>query len=394
MSDKKENIVSGNLLDYIAWRGDLSFAASEFNDIDALIFSQLSYLHLDGLVSGDFACGISLRELSAMFVSSSDFEERKNIGMMINPLTLDLLLACGESARFGSVVVCGFVDNYNFENEEQFAALAFRITPSEKTSFGFIAFRGTDDTLIGWKEDFNLAFMKRLPAQDDALAYLNKFCESAVFRKLPFMTGGHSKGGNLALFSSARLEKKHKDRLLKVYNFDGPGFSQETLADDDFISIKDRSVSVFPQMSVVGMLFHHFDNYKVALSDQKFIMQHDPFSWRICAYDFIERPELAEGSEIFFKSFNSWFENLEPIQRELFVETLFGVILSSDAETSSELAKNVLKSAAKIIKAFASLDSGIRDSAIKMVMDFLKIAGNEIKLSVLDELKPELPAIF
>ncbi len=377
----------GKILDYISWRGDLSFSASDFNDVDALILCQLSYLNLNSLVPETFEKTVTLRELAVLFATSPDFEKRKHIGMMINPLTVDLLFACGSSRRFGNMMACGFADSYNREKEEQFSAVTFLITESDrknKKNLAFVAFRGTDDTLIGWKEDFNLAFMESVPSQEDALSYLGNFSKSQIFKKCDFMVGGHSKGGNLAVFACAKLDRGIKSRLLKAYNFDGPGFLKENLESPDFLSIKERIVSVYPQFSIVGMLFYHYENYNVVASDQKFIMQHDPFSWFVCARSFYEKENLEESSEIFFKSFNTWFEKLSSSQRKAFVESVFEVLLSSGAKTSSELAQNALKSARKIIKAFASLDSEIRDSSIKIVLDFLKVTGHEIKALIFD----------
>ena len=369
MSNKKQK---SDLCDYIDWRGDLSFADFPLNEVDALVFCQLSYMNFAELAPKNFDSSIKLCDLAKLFFGSVDFETRSDLGMLIDPKTNELLKKAGESERFKNVAVTGFVSEYNQEKEEQFSAVTFVLNEGgllEKQQI-FVAFRGTDDTIVGWKEDFNLAFMEKVPAQADALAYLEN--AASAFKKAEITVGGHSKGGNLAIFAAAHLDEKSKKNLCAVYNFDGPGFSQNSLDSDEFFSIKQKIISVYPQFSIVGMLFHHYDSCKIVLSDEKLVMQHNPFSWFIKGTNFEIKDDLDTGSEIFFKSFNKWFEEIQPNQREQFVETLFGLLDSTNAITNSDLNKDKLKNTGKIIKAFATLDKEIRDDAVRLVGDFVK----------------------
>lgn len=374
MFEKKNK---SDICDYIDWRGDLSFEISPFNDIDALIFSQLSYMNFTGLAPSAFDSSIKLSELAKIFFGSTDFEKRSDLGVLIDPKTNELLKKVGESVRFGNVEVTGFLNRYDSEKEEQFSAVSFvfdkgGVLEPQKI---FVAFRGTDDTLVGWKEDFNLAFLDFVPAQQDASAYLENVAES--FRKAEIFVGGHSKGGNLAIFAGAFLSEKSKKNLSRIYNFDGPGFSQNSLDSDEFFSIKQLIRSVYPQFSIIGMLFHHYDSYKIVQSDEWLVMQHNPFSWFIKGTNFETKDELDLGSGIFFKSFNKWFEELLPNQREQFVETLFGLLESTNAITNSDFDRNKLKNTGKIIKAFAKLEPEIRDEAMKIAGDFVKTIAKE-----------------
>lgn len=366
-----------DICDYIDWRGDLTFAQSPLNEIDSLIFCQLSYINFTNLAPNNFDSSIKLSELAKLFFASPDFNERSNLGILIDKKTNELFKKAGESIRFQDVEITGFVSEHDHKIEEQFSAVTFilnLLSPLAKQQI-FIAFRGTDDTIIGWKEDFNLAFLEKIPAQNDALAYL----ENAIstFKKAEFFVGGHSKGGNLAIFASAYLNKKSKKNLISIYNFDGPGFSQSSLDSDDFLSIKPKIRSIFPKFSIVGMLFHHFEPYKIVLSNKKFVMQHNPFSWFVKGISFECKDKFDSGSELFFNSFNKWFENLQQNQREQFVETFFSLLDSTNAITNSELSHDALKNTGKVIKAFASLDTEIRDEAIKIAGDFIKIVLKE-----------------
>lgn len=374
MAHKKQKF---DIIDYLNWRGDLTFDHSPLNEVDALIFCQLSYMNFTSLAPESLDSSIKLSELAKIFFASSDFASRSDLGMLIDERTNELLKKAGECERFKNVEVTGFVSKYDQEKEEQFSAVTFLLNEGgllERQQI-FVAFRGTDDTIVGWKEDFNLAFLEKVPAQEDALSYLTRTALS--FKKAELFVGGHSKGGNLALFAAAHLDEKSKKNLSVVYNFDGPGFSQESLDSDAFFSIKAKVRSVYPQFSIVGMLFHHYDSYKIVQSDEKLVMQHNPFSWFTLATEFKSKEDLDSGSEIFFKSFNKWFEPLKPEQREEFIETLFGLLETTNAVTNSDLSRDALKNTGKIIKAFASLDSEIRDSAMHLAGEFIKTIVSE-----------------
>ncbi|MCR5724470.1 MAG: DUF2974 domain-containing protein [Treponema sp.] len=360
-----------DICDYIDWRGDLSFEASGLNEVDALIFCQLSYINFSALAPAGFEKSMPLSSLSDRFFASPDFEERSNLGLLIDPKTIELLKKAASSVRFGCVGVTGFVSEYDRALEEQFCAVTFLY----KKRAAFVAFRGTDDTIVGWKEDCNLAFMESVPAQQDALAYLED--AASVFKKMQFTAGGHSKGGNLALYAGAQLSAKAKKRLEAVYNFDGPGFSLEALESEPFRAIEPLVHSVFPQYSVIGMLFHHFKAYKAVVSSEMLVLQHNPFSWAVCGASFCAKDGLDAGSEVFFTSFNKWFENITPSQRKQFVETLFGVLLATNATTNSELSRDWIKNSGKIIKAFAKLDGEIRDEALRIAGEFVKTIAKE-----------------
>lgn len=358
-----------DFFDYLAWRGDLDFSASSLNDADALIFTQLVYLNFDSLLSDSFDEKMTLKELAEKFRNVADFEKRKNLGLVINNKCVDLLFECAKTARFGKVFVSGYVNKYNASIEEQFSAVLF-----SSNDFRFVSFRGTDDTIVGWKEDFNLASLEQIPAQKDALDYLKK----ALRLGGKVFAGGHSKGGNLAIYAAAKLSSEEKEQINIVYNFDGPGFLRETLQQNDFKSIEKKTKSVYPQFSTIGMLFHHFKNFSVVRSNQKYIMQHDPFSWGLKATALDEKESLDKGSLHFYKTFNSWFEKLTLEKRKEFVNTFFSVLESPAARDLSELVENWGKNSLQIVKAIATLDSGTRKSTLHTALSIFKEAGTQL----------------
>lgn len=364
-----------DLFDYVAWRGDLDFSQMPLNCVDSLILCQLSYLNFRGIIKPSFEEGIILNEAASMFASSG-FDKRSNLGLLINPKTVDLLFECAKSRRFGSLVLCGFRDSYSQKEDEQFSALTFFL--QDKKGFAFVAFRGTDDTLVGWKEDFNLAFKSEVKAQEDALSYLDEAASAKILKKRELICGGHSKGGNLAIFAGAKLSPEKQERLAQIYNFDGPGFLKQVLEQSDFVSALDKTSSFFPEESIVGMLFEHDSRFDVVKSSAKSVNQHDPLSWQTRPTGFELCEKLSAASVFLNEVFNEWFAGLPVHQREQFVETLFGAIESTGAKTNSELAENWGKSGAQIIKSFYKLDKGIRDSAVSTALQFVKLAGGRI----------------
>ena len=200
-----------NIIDYIKWRGDLTFEQDDFNEIDALILSQISYLNFDELIPfNDFENDITLSRLCFEFATSENYVQRSDTGLLINKDTIDLFYYAGNSLRFRDIKVLGYVSVINNDEEEQFSAITYNIL----NKFHFVAYRGTDDTIVGWKEDFNLAIKDVVPAQIDAVNYLNNVANKT---KGTLMLGGHSKGGNLAIYAAAKVSSKINKRIEIIY---------------------------------------------------------------------------------------------------------------------------------------------------------------------------------
>lgn len=356
-----------NILDYVLWRGDLSFEESPFSEVDALILCQLSYLDFAGLLDDSFDNRVLLSTLAEKFRTADDFDKRSDLGAMINKNTVKLLLSAAGSIRYSHVYASGFSCISDEEKEEQFSAITFTVA----RHVHFVAFRGTDDTIVGWKEDFNLATMDEVPAQRDAAEYLAR-----AMKRLwgHFLVGGHSKGGNLAVYAAASAPPRQKRRILQVLNMDGPGFPDEKLATEPFREILPRVASYYPRLSIVGMIFNSTGNYTVVESDQTGIMQHDPFSWQLEGPRFKETDGFDPASVYFKETFNTWISQLEKPQRERFIETMFSIISATDAKTNSEISKNFLGSAAKMAGAYLSLKSDEREVMEKSVSLLFEIA--------------------
>ena len=166
-----------DLFDYLKWRGDLSFSVSTFNTIDALILCQLSYINFDDIIPQNTKETKTLNQVASEFATHKDFKTKSDLGLVINPKTIELLYAAAKSKRFGNILLCNYKNTYNPLIEEQFCAMTIIFD-----DIVFVAFRGTDDTIIGWKEDFNLAFKDFVPAQQEAVEYLTNVIDDFRFK--------------------------------------------------------------------------------------------------------------------------------------------------------------------------------------------------------------------
>lgn len=361
-----------NIEDYIKWRGDLSFDQSPFCRVDALILCQISYLNFDRLLPDyDFSAEMKLSELAEIFENSRDFKKRSETGLLINRKTAPFFLQAARTRRFENIRVTGYVSKTDLTIEEQFAAASYKLTDGTN----FICFRGTDDSIVGWKEDFNLATETEVPAQKDAVEYLEKAAKNL---KGKIRIGGHSKGGNLAMYASAIIDKKIGERILCIYNNDGPGFYEARVKSPEFVRIADKVESCYPQFSIVGMLFQHIGKQIFVESDEIGVMQHDPFSWHIMGNDFIILENNDYGSKFFHDTFNEWISKLEPARREIFVDTVFKIIESTDAKTNTELELNFARNSVKVLKAINKLDPEMRKICKETVIEFFKAGHSQL----------------
>ena len=263
------------LFDYLRWRGDLTFTQDPPNCVDALIFSALSYIHYGGLVEQKPEIPVYLQDAAAYFFTLEAPEARVRVEK-----DLDLLHQAAVTTRFGQCRLVMYRDTLIPEQETQFAAVTFLLDDGS----AFLAFRGTDYSLVGWKEDFNMSFQQTVPAQRLAVRYLR---EVAAEYALPLRLGGHSKGGNLAVFAASRSGPLIQQRILEVYNNDGPGFTRYMMGDPGYLTMVPQIKTYIPQSSVIGMLLEHEEPYTVVKSRTVSLLQHDPYSWEVMGRDWM-----------------------------------------------------------------------------------------------------------
>lgn len=359
-----------DILDYLAMRGDIPFEQVPFNSVDALVLCQLAYNNVDGLIPENLDECITVKKLWEKFSSAEDYKERCNVGAMINKLTPVLLEKAAESKRFSSVKAKGFVNTIDEANIEQFAAVTFEIDKNENV----VCFRGTDDTIVGWYEDFNLGYMEMIPAQKDAISYLNKAMEELSGK---IYVAGHSKGANLAVKAALCVDSKQLNRIAKVYNFDGPGFSAGTYKEPQFLQLEAKIESYFPEFCVVGMLFEHTEKFQIVSSTENGVMQHDPFSWEIKGGGFEQAQDFDKASKLLHQSFNEWTEKLSAEEKKEFIDTFFDIVYASGVKTNYEIDQNKLVCGTKMLTRLSELEENKRESVTKGIHKMIEaVKGN------------------
>ncbi len=330
-----------NILDYVRWRCDITFDMLPLNEIDSLIFTELSYLPFEHLIpSIDSNKKISLSEAADKFLDI--YDENKSIGAIIpGSLIIRLLRYASKTLRFSDVKVWAYVNDVSPDTEKQFSAMCF--------SWGkntFIAFRGTDDTLVGWKEDLNMALYTPIPAQKDGVNYVERI---AGLTRDKLYIGGHSKGGNIAVYSALNMSTKYKKRLVSVYNYDGPGFTRKYLDSISDLSIASKIHNVLPSGSIIGRIFDNFGEQIIVKSYNRGVQQHDAFSWSVMGTEFIKVNKFDKNSDEFHELLKSWVYNMPEEDRHKFVESFYRIITSTNASTLSDILIAKMKFAMGII---------------------------------------------
>ena len=363
-----------NILDYLDWRGDLTLAERGFNEVDNLLMAELCFLDFSGIVPADFSAPVSLPEAMQKYDAA---KPQETMGVLVPEQLPELGHKMAASRRFSDLTLCAYVSRTDEETQTQFSALTALLP--DKTAY--IAFRGTDDTIVGWKEDFNLAFLPVVPAQRMAAEYLA--AAAAALPSHPLRVGGHSKGGNLAVYSAVFCGEAVQNQLMRVYNNDGPGFRTSLLGLPEHRRVADKITTILPESSVVGMLLEHEERYEVVRSTQSGLWQHDGFSWQVRGEKFEHLPDLTEGGKLVDETIRTFILSLSPEQRVAFTDALFDILTCTDAGTLTDLKEGGLKTAAAMLKKYRTLDKPTR-SALGSTLRLFMAAGAKTAASELN----------
>lgn len=356
-----------NILDYLDWRGDISLVQSAFNPIDNLILSVIAYLPFETIVPAVFtAKGITFHDAAQQLKKI-----RTTVSSERTQQHIDFFTKTASTNRFASFRLSGYSTHFDKDKETQFAAVT--ITCTDRTHY--IAFRGTDASLTGWKEDFNMSFMTPVPAQQLACRYI----ETAAGKLWGNLrTGGHSKGGNLAVYASAFCKPSVQRRILAVYNNDGPGFDEAIIAKPEFQAISKRLFAFIPQSSIIGMLLEHAEQYTIVESIHRGIAQHDPYSWLVLGTNFVCKDTITDTSKFLDKTIKNWLKGLTPQEREKFIDALFSILEATGVSTFSELSTNWFQRAKTAGEALKNLDSETKTMILKTLKLLVDAAAQTI----------------
>lgn len=338
-----------NVFDYLNWRGDLSFDQVGVCEVDGLIFSILSYVDYSEVVSSEIH-GIrrppALLTITKRYLSAHSGGDVPELGLMLSKEIVKLLVKASKTKRFGLLRPICFVNKICDQTEMQFSAIAFSFENGDT----FVAFRGTDDTLVGWKENFNMSFIYPVPAQKEAVAFLDYVASKTQGR---IYLGGHSKGGNLAVYAGVKASLKTRERIERIYSNDAPGFDAAFIGGKDYKDMKERISTFLPQSSVVGMLLEHEEGYTVIKSRNSGLLQHNGFSWEVMGGKFIYLDSITENSKMLDKKMKSFLAGMTKEERENFVDSIFDALsTNTGAKTLTELSAEKLK----LFKVWGTLD--------------------------------------
>ncbi|MBQ8331625.1 MAG: DUF2974 domain-containing protein [Clostridia bacterium] len=350
-----------SLFDYIDWRGDLLFSEVPLNEVDSLILSQISYIDFQDIVCPEHDGELlSLREATRLYLRRHR-GEAPYLGKIVPPEIVSLTAKASKSRRFSDLRLCGYVNRISDEDQTQFSAVTFQLG----TGGSYVAYRGTDDSLVGWKENFNMSFMHPVPAQLSAADYLER---TATALSGALWVGGHSKGGNLAVYAAVKCSPSVKERIVAVYNNDGPGFDREFIEGADYASIRPKIATIVPHSSVVGMLLEHEEIYEVVKSNAAGLLQHNAFSWEVLGGKFVHLDTVSGESRLIDSTLKGWLDEMTPEAREEFVEALFETLSDTNVKTLTDLSAEKVK----LVKAWGTLDAKSRSVILKCISLFLK----------------------
>lgn len=331
----------GNILEYLDWRGDLTFEQSPFNEVDNLILACFSYIELDGIQEVQEGNTLCLEELSENFFAEKRDKKIKAESTFLQNIP-ELLKKMAESDRYRKCRIGGFVNEILSSETQQFAA----VTAELPDGTVYISFRGTDDTITGWKEDFNIS-NGIVPSHRRALEYLEK--EGRYIQSM-LRIGGHSKGGNLAMYAAMQCSEEIQEKILAVYDNDGPGFPAGFFQKKEADRILKKVTRIIPEASVIGMLLEHQKEPVIVDSTQRGILQHDAFTWEIQGPSFIRKETLTKKAGALDGILHKWIDGMDEKQRAHLIEELFSVLEATGAETISQILDGGVKSLAAMAR--------------------------------------------
>lgn len=308
----------------MTWRGDLSFLENPFNEVDNLIFCAFSYISLDNFI--EYADKITIEELYKSYKKEKeDTIFKKNQNQLFKMLS--------TSIRFKNVLVTHFFNEVKEKESMQISGMTF-VLPNDML---FVAFKGTDETLTGWKEDFDLSYKTIIPSQKKAVSYLDEILSHT---KKKVVVGGHSKGGNLAMYASLFCEEDSK--ILKVYNNDGPGFSKEIVETDNYKMRKDKIITFLPKGSIVGNILNSATRTIIVESKSLGILQHNLYSWSVLNDHFVYEKEVSEETKKISQELNSMIEKIPKEQKRKIVSFLYELLESWNVTDIEKMISDVL----------------------------------------------------
>lgn len=352
-----------NIFSYLTWRGDLTLSQSPFNEVDNLVLSILCYLDFSGIVPENGEQDITIQRAAAEYFSLHVIPQRPDPEKASSlELREWMLYLMADTRRFRNMRLSCLVQILDTEQVKQFSAMTILVSRKQL----YLSFRGTSDDLTGWKEDFLMACMPEVPSQEEAVLYTERV--AAQYPDYRLLLGGHSKGGNLAVYAAVQASPGIQRRIDSVWSNDGPGFQEAFLCSEAYQAVSPKIRSIVPKSSVVGMLLAHPENYQIVDSSQIGLLQHDGLSWQIMGDHFVTLPELTRESIRTDQKIRKWMQKIPQEERKEFVDALFDVLNASGAHTLSEVRKDRVKTITSSFSSMKELPKETRDRILEFIM--------------------------
>ncbi len=358
----------GTILDYARTVTE-SFETRPFNEVDSLVLCELVYLRMDGLVPGR---GEGFRPFEDL--GTDQAVEQLVFQGRVPALDGPLVRAVANNPRYRELQVGEFVNDIRKEEESQFCGVTFLFP-----EFAYIAFRGTDTSYVAWKENFNMGFLDRVPSQEQGLEYVDRV---GALLHCPLRLGGHSKGGNIAVYASLFCREEIRQRVGAVYSHDGPGLSRAVLDSPEYEQMKGRVLKTIPQSSFIGMLLDRGEPCRIIRSNQFWILQHDPFSWVVENGEFRSAEDLSSGARFLDNSFNYWLDNLTADQLSLFSDAVYRILRAFPGDDFNDLPDKWWQTVFETVNGLRGIDKGTYFNVLKALASMITLAFKSIPKSI------------
>lgn len=371
-----------NIEDYLKWRGDLRFSQDEFNEVDSLILTQLCYLDLKGIIPAwNEKASISMAKLIEKYwLKNIPAEIENDICIIKNPSLLMNRLK--ESRRYSELMFANYIDRVDEARQEQFSAMTVWIPDGSV----YVAYSGTDTTMVGWKENFNMTYMDQVPAQLEAVNYLERVYEWTNYK---IRLGGHSKGGNLAVYAAIHVREDIADKIISVHNFDGPGFRKKVIKSPEYKKAIEKVSTFLPETSIVGRFLEHSEKYTVIKSNAGGLWQHDAFSWQVEGNSFVYTRSLDLESDMVNETINLWLERMDVEERRKLINTVFDVLEQFKIETIEDFTSMNWKNVGEFLKIMSEMDENSKKEVSRLLRLLWKgakeVISKEVNSSIVEK---------
>lgn len=355
-----------NMMNYVQEFGKDSFDERPFSEIDALVLTELGYSPLEEIASSDMSGKeFSTIEEIAHYMGENAERLLRDNPMMITQERVDLTQEIGKAKRYQSLKFFGMKSEVDSDITKQFAAFTVEIKPNVR----IVIYRGTDETLIGWKEDFMMTYSPIIPAHKDAKEYLE---QQAKLFDGEILLSGHSKGGNLALYAASTQEKEVQSRLGKIFCFDSPGLHRSILEMEGYHAVVPLAMRYIPQDALVGLLLESEIPYVIVKSNAFAALQHSALTWEIENGQFVTMDHLTKNSQLNDQTFKKWTEEVSDEELELFWDVFFELLFTIGLDTINDVFGKFMHYVQEFFKAAGQMDEEKRELLTRVALLLLQ----------------------